>query len=535
MDALNEKVIIRSKTIDKVDNFLSNISYLLHGKNDDNEKEYIKGSVSQYSKNLIMTFPVLCDNSLSPETASMISKANERNITTMLQLLFTAMNIEASDGMKVLSKIHKNISIGMDVAEVADKMEEIGARTLEFGSSGRDIFARESTQLISEMMDELKYKKYNKSYPVNSLSEESLNRFTINKTYDRIIVKEASKDDEEKRKKQAAYDVYRHIRGEYWERRNSGEIIDYYNHLQTPEFAQKIDDIIGILGLDNVAITDKQRAEIEKQVRDMVENDLKTKAQQANIDLNKSKLDTEKTTRDLNKMKSFELYRNNMVAKLVDTDVKKANELQPTIIQVNYSQKNEAGEFELRSFLAGIKSRLIPVSSTDIVERIIAKNKTKINFLNFIRATTGEIKFFKDFLFAIDQAKLDSKNAVKKGEAAAIWNCLSNRAVKNTNSKLKKLGNDASAITVLVLSQETVNYMKSVHKFDLEKMSNTKMVCDVYNLMGIMIADESIEVLKSFYVGNSSYEQIAYSFLEKEAKNSDYKKMINLFGKMNVR
>ena len=77
--------------------------------------------------------------------------------------------------------------------------------------------------------------------------------------------------------------------------------------------------------------------------------------------------------------------------------------------------------------------------------------------------------------------------------------------------------------------------MKNVHKFDLEKMNNTKMICDSYNLMGIIIADESIEVIKSYYVGNNNYEQIAYSFLEKEAKNSDYKKMINLFGKMNVR
>ena len=219
----------------------------------------------------------------------------------------------------------------------------------------------------------------------------------------------------------------------------------------------------------------------------------------------------------------------------VDSDVKKANELQPTILQVNYTQKKDNGDIELRTFLAGVKSRLVAVGSTDIVERLVAKTKTKINFLNFIRATTGEIGFFKDFLFAIDQAKLDSKNAVKKGEAAAIWNCLAARAAKNNSNKLKKLGNDASAITVLVVSQETVNYMKAVHKFDLEKLANTKMICDVYNLMGIIIADDSIEAVKTYYVGNNSYETLAYSYMEKENKNSDYKKIINLMGKMNTR
>ena len=463
----------------------------------------------------------------------MISKANERNVTTMLQLLFTAMNIEANDGMKVIAKIHNNISTGMDVAEVADKMEQIGTRAIWKGMSEKDIFTRESAKLISDMMDELKYKKYNTAFPVNSLNEQSLSRFNITKTYNGTIIREADLSQAEK--EELAHRVSSIIAGE-WQKYDEKDPtnpavykmtdMDYYKYINSQEFKNKIDTIISTLDM-NVNITDRQRAELEKEIKDIVKADLENRESESRIAMNTSNI-------DLNKLKSFELMRNNY-AKLIDTDVKKANEMQPTVIQVNYSQKNEAGEFELRSFLAGVKSRLIPVSSTDIVERLIAKNKTKINFLNFIRATTGEIKFFKDFLFAIDQAKLDSKNAVKKGEAAAIWNCLSNRAVKNTNSKLKKLGNDASAITVLVLSQETVNYMKNVHKFDIEKMSNTKMICDSYNLMGIMIADESIEVLKSYYVGNNGYEQIAYSFLEKEAKNSDYKKMINLFGKMNVR
>ena len=520
MDALNEKVTLSNPILDKAGNFISNISGIIYGvRDEDKSSNYLGGSISQYSKNLVMTFPVLCDNSLSPETASMISKANERNITTMLQLLFTAMNIEANDGMKVIAKVHKNISAGMDVAEVADKMEQIGTRSVMFGltDGGKDIFAGESAKLITDMMDELKYKKYNTSFPVNSLNEQSLGRFNITKSYNKIVINEAGLSPSQKE------DIINKIAGIISDENDNAigpmSNEEYYKYINSPEFSSKIDTIISTLGM-NVNITDKQRAEIEKEVKDIIRNTSADKLNRSNM--------------DLNKLKSFELMRNNY-ARLIDTEVKKANELQPTVIQVNYSQKNDSGEFELRSFLAGIKSRLIPVSSTDIVERLIAKNKTKINFLNFIRATTGEIKFFKDFLFAIDQAKLDSKNAVKKGEAAAIWNCLANRAVKNTNSKLKKLGNDASAITVLVVSQETVNYMKNVHKFDLEKMANTKMICDSYNLMGIMIADESIEVLKSYYVGNNGYEQIAYSFLEKEAKNSDYKKMINLFGKMNVR
>jgi hypothetical protein len=504
----------------KAKSIVSTIGYILNGSNDDKSENYISGSVSQYSKNLVMTFPVLCDNTISPDTASMISKANERNVTTMLQLLFTAMNIEANDGMKVLSQVHKNISTSMDVYDVMDKMNDMAGRSV--GLSGNvmpKIFESVKGDFdkigncVTEMNNELKYSSF-KSFPVNSLSESSLNRFTVQKTLNRVIIKESNLTPAE------VQEIVRNTYHIFYQEMEKGDSFplshkgdqEYYKYLTSPEFSEKINHIIDTLGM-SVNITDAQREEIEKEVRQKALDDLDI---------------------DIKKLQKFDYEKDNVV-RLIDTDVKKANELQPTVLQINYSEKKENGDVELRTFLAGVKSRLVPVDSTDIIERLIAKNKTKINFLNFIRATTGEIGFFKDFLFAIDQAKLDSKNAVKKGEAAAIWNCLANRAVKNTNNKLKKLGNDASAITVLVLSQETVDYMKNVHKFDLEKMNNTKMICDAYNLMGIMIADESIEALKVFYVGNNNYERLAYSFLEKEAKNSDYKKMVNLMSKMNTR
>ena len=515
MKSINEAL---PGTIEKGKNIIEKISDILQGNPDKSPNAYLGGSISQYSKNLVMTFPVLCDNTISPETASMINKANERNIATMLMMLFTAMNIEANDGMKVLSMIHKNITTSMDVYDVMDKMNQIGNDLKDFKESGKietvkGEFSKES-EVIREMIDELKYGKTNKSFPVNSLNEESLNRFTITRGYKNIIVKEAvnpyNKTPQEL--DLLLRQVYTTIGQMYGDTAAFKTDIDAMDWLNSKEFEKLVYDIAQKLNLKidiNDAVLNKMREDLTKKI----ENDIKNGW--VNKDANLK-------------------FSQGMVAKLVDTDVKKANEVQPTVLQINYSQKTENG-FEIRTFLAGVKSRLIAVDSTDMVERIIAKNRTKINFLNFIRATTGEIRFFHDFLFAIDQAKLDSKNAVKKGEAAKIWNCLANRAAKNTNNKLKKAGNDASAITVLVLSQETVNYMKNVHKFDLEKMNNTKAICDAYNLMGIIIADESIEVVKTYYVGNNNYEQTAYSFLEKQNSDRDYKKMINLIGKTNAR
>ena len=208
----------------------------------------------------------------------------------------------------------------------------------------------------------------------------------------------------------------------------------------------------------------------------------------------------------------------------------------PTLMVVQFNELDKDGKpFGKKPFVAGIKSRLISVDSSDVVERMIVKNKTKVNFLNFVRAYTGEIKFVRDFLLCIDRAKIDAKNAAKKGEAAQMWKVLENRSSKNFRNKFKRSGNDASAITTLVLNQETVNILKKEYDFDIEKISNARMILDAYNLLGIIIADESIEVVKFLYAGNDMFEQQAYSYLEKESNDGSYKKIINLIGKMNGR
>jgi hypothetical protein len=167
------------------------------------------------------------------------------------------------------------------------------------------------------------------------------------------------------------------------------------------------------------------------------------------------------------------------------------------------------------------------------VDRVVVKNKTKLSFVNFIRATTGEIKFFRDFIFSIDQAKIDAKNSVKKGEAAQMWKALENFAIRNNLNRMRKMGNDASAITTLVISKETANLLKKQYNFDIEKERNANKVIEDYNLLGLFIVDESVEVVKSLYRGNTMFEQNAFSYLEKESNDKSYKKVVNLIGQMN--
>ena len=92
-------------------------------------------------------------------------------------------------------------------------------------------------------------------------------------------------------------------------------------------------------------------------------------------------------------------------------------------------------------------------------------------------------------------------------------------------------GKDANAKTTLVINQETVKIMKKQYHFDIEIPKNAKTILDAYNLLGIIICDESIQVAKFLYAGNDMYEQQAYSYLEKESNDKSYKNVVNLLAK----
>ena len=68
----------------------------------------------------------------------------------------------------------------------------------------------------------------------------------------------------------------------------------------------------------------------------------------------------------------------------------------------------------------------------------------------------------------------------------------------------------------------------------MEKSYITRTILESYNLMDIVIADESLEVARFLFDdGDGIFETMTFDSLEKEAKDSSYKKVINLMSKIN--
>lgn len=220
---------------------------------------------------------------------------------------------------------------------------------------------------------------------------------------------------------------------------------------------------------------------------------------------------------------------------VLDTEYKKANELMPTTMVVNFIQKGEGGSPSMtQTAVIGVKAKVYPVSSMDICNRITSKLEDKNVLNSFIRATTNEIGFFRDFLFAIDKAKIDAKSYGKSASSNKLWKVLERRSIKSKFRRSLKMSNDATAITTLILTENDVDYIKTNKGIDLYNVSFARKLLDAYNFMGICIMNEATEVVSILYdTGDDNYERLTFSNLEREASDSSYKKMVNLLTKMN--
>lgn len=217
---------------------------------------------------------------------------------------------------------------------------------------------------------------------------------------------------------------------------------------------------------------------------------------------------------------------------ILDVDIKKANEAQPSLMVINFITKtNDNRQQILNTCVVGVKAMLHYVTSEDMVNRIILKNKdVKNGLLNLIRATTREISFFKDFLFAIDRAKIDAVAKSGRGSSNKVWKLLELRAKMLKGVKYSR-GNEAkfAAITTIILSRNEVDLIKQHHRIDLMNTGTLLGIMRGYNLMATAIVDEINERVDFLYDdGTKNFETLSFMSLEREESGSMYKKIVNL-------
>lgn len=413
-----------------------------------NSSRLTTSSISKASRDLIMSFPVLCEDSIDPRTATMVSKAIERKCVTMMQILLSANNMSAGSGVELIKKWHNNMSGDFDFLDN-----------------------------YMDAMDALNDPKYSSVF--ESRAEAADHRAQINEAARKItrenLQRKTSYQDSISESSLMGYKVY----------------------------TSKFDGKPTVISVNEAKI---KVTTADKSVSSPFDP--------------KYKDDT-----------GFDLEHK----RLLDTDVRKANELQPSLMVIRYMECQGEGQNEVHiehQFVAGVKTRLIPVDSFDLFDRIKSKTRDSNELVNLIRATTKEISFVKDYLLAIDQAKMDAIK-VSKSNTNGIFKALERRATKSVFNRLMRRGNDASCITSMVISKSGADYIKKDSGIDLMNPQITRKLMDSYNLLCFVIVDESIETASFLFDGDSRFEQLSFNALERETGDGSYKKVINLLSKIN--
>ena len=220
---------------------------------------------------------------------------------------------------------------------------------------------------------------------------------------------------------------------------------------------------------------------------------------------------------------------------VLKSDIEKANEAIPALMIINFRVRSKYSNPDptINTAVIGVKAMIHYVSSEDMINKVMLKNSDKNGLFNFIRATTREISFFKDFLFAVDRAKVDALSKTGKGSSSNIWKLLELRA-NEAKRKKSLLSKDAScsAIATIVVTKAEVELIKKYHRIDISKAGTLKSIMRGYSIMCAAIIDDTVEKVDFLWDdGSQGFETYSFSSLEREESSGMYKKVINMINK----
>ena len=436
----------------------------------------MNSNIAKEAKGLTAVFPVLVSESVSVEQAQMIAKAAERKYVAMFQMLFAASQItDAKSAQSYLKKFHNNITSSLDLSDMTVDDVIDFANKLDEEVQTTALANARITEATKAVLEDLAYNEDYVKVLAENLDPVSLNNYKVKTVFGDYKATQISEADDAD-----TYTTTDSTKSREWE----------------------------TAGKDGNPIHNRRTTTIRR-------NPISPREKAATI---KDKTTTLKDKADI------------ITKQILTTDIKKANEATPSLMIINFVTQADGRDNEIvNTAVIGVKCVIHYISSSEMMNRLVLKNTDRRGLLNFIRATTGEIQFFRDFLFAVDRAKIDAVAKSNKGSNSRIWKMLeirANRAKMNTTARADNAA--CAAITMLVISKAEVEIIKQHHRLDLSKASTMLSVMKGYNFIGVAVIDEVNEKVDFLYDdGTKNFETISFMSLEREQGAGEYKKMIN--------
>jgi len=518
-----------------------------------------RSSLSRKGTEGTLQFPNITSKALSIDHAIMINKALERQYSVFVQITLSlnpyldlSRDKDVTSYLKRLHQNHKkgflntlgDLSLENSMTIISNEDESIEAKFII--AEGTSMTAlKDQTNNLYHTMDYVNESCLNDLYtpktPLMNFKNPNLNTFFNNRIcLDGEIVTEAKLDykkyQEQKRHNQASEDeTNRHNLqseelGEKQYRHKKGQDLKDYN-LRVRQFneQQKQND-------QNNKFKERQLDEIEKQNtinNDFRQQDLNMRQKIHDEDLyQKEKEFKYRQERDfeLDEIRKHEFNASNMgntSVRMSDSECKKANELVPTTLAVSLNVKEHGNFGGTINFVLGIKTILHPVTSDEMIRNLVLGCKNSSKFFKFIKWTTGEIKFFKDFILNISDIRTDVLSTMSKKESG-WWTSLKRR--RQISDLKRRFGQGLMPNAAITLTMDEVQLIRSNYGYDLTDVKLVSKIMRDYFLLSFVIVDPSQELAMFLFDGENHFQTMSFAGLERENNNSknDFKEIYKL-------
>lgn len=517
-------------------------------------------SIAKLSSAATLQFPVITSRSINVDTAQTVVKALERQYAMFIQMVISMnpyLDLEKDRNLQgYLRNIHQNNVGIMDLKESAMSLysDDFG-RTLLFslneGCNGQ-VLASNREQMFNPE-EYLNNKILNNLY---ASKEISLENAMLNLDYYYKKNPEILTEKYKPTKKQIDDDDLYDENGNFSIEKAMDPLPDFAKEANNKAKNSKINN-----SKNNVKPEDPNSSYHQNNNYDVEPSNNKNEQKQsnlknkqfshqkmmdrhkmrmdnANLELNKQKLQQKnQETENLINEKKFkhELqktkwdYQSKTAVKLSDNDVKKCNELVPTTLSLTLQVKAGDNFGGVSNFVIGIKGLLHPVNSDDMISNLLSGYKSGNKFFNFLRWSSGEIKFIKDLILNMDNIREDVvRKHAKNG--SGWWSALKRRRNVAALRRIKGSGRILPNTTI-VCSINEIDELKEAYGVDLMNPTSIKKIMKTFFLLGFVVVDDSQELCHFIFDGENNYQVVSFNGLEKEnnSKNDfkDIYKLIN--------
>jgi hypothetical protein len=226
----------------------------------------------------------------------------------------------------------------------------------------------------------------------------------------------------------------------------------------------------------------------------------------------------------------------------VNTDLKKINDLAPTILEltVQYRLQNKEGVAESHLYetqlLIAVKTIPHGVPSEEMTYFIGRSVKENNLIFRIIQWTTGEISFWKDLVLNVDQAKDDA--GATNSASSFWWHKLRGLATANfMNNAMRSVSTKLFGSKKFIPNCTIVLSMTEAEKLrqlgiDVMKSDVATKICSIFFLLGLIVVDEIDEVAYIFDDDAHVYQHHSFDALSRESKedSKELKSLLQMFG-----